>query len=205
MNNFYTYAYLREDGTPYYIGKGSGNRAYQDDSRCCARPPKNRILIMKNNLSEEEAYKHEVYMIYHYGRKLDGGILHNINFGGEQTPNHKGKKYWTNGINNKMSFSCPGDGWELGRISNSIPPRQNGMKWWNNGKINKKSLECPGDEWNRGAIRDKLYELYSPDGKTYQTSNISIFCKEHNIYASHMISVCNGERKSTCGWKGKIL
>ena len=203
---FYTYAYLREDRTPYYIGKGTKDRAYKDDSRCCARPPKNRILILKNNLTEEQAYKHEVYMINHYGRKMDGGILHNINLGGEQTPNHKGKKYWTNGKTNKISYECPGKEWYIGRVGNfKNPPLQNKMKWWNNGNVNKKSKECPGKGWTAGMITNKLYELYSPDGQVYQTHNISIFCKEKNITASHMISVCNGDRKTSCGWKGKVL
>jgi hypothetical protein len=150
MKEYYTYAYLREDGTPYYVGKGTGNRAYKDDSRCCSRPPKNRIIILKDNLTENQAYKHEVYMIFHYGKKSNGGILRNQNDGGELTPNHKGKRFWTNGISNKMSFDCPGKSWKLGRISRAFPPNQKGMLWWNNGQINKKSVECPGKEWSRG-------------------------------------------------------
>ncbi len=82
---YYTYAYLREDRTPYYIGKGQGNRAYK---RCKTdiKPPKDktRILILKKNLTEEESFKHEIYMIAVFGRKdLGTGILHNRTNGGE--------------------------------------------------------------------------------------------------------------------------
>jgi len=85
MNNFYTYAYLREDGTPYYIGKGRGRRAYEKGNRK-VKPPANRdrILILKKNLTESEAFKHEVYMIFVFGRKHTGtGILMNFTEGGE--------------------------------------------------------------------------------------------------------------------------
>jgi hypothetical protein len=83
-NRFYTYAYLREDKTPYYIGKGSRARAYRKNRR--VRPPKDesRIILLKQNLTEEEAFKHEIYMIAVFGRKdLGTGILHNRSDGGE--------------------------------------------------------------------------------------------------------------------------
>jgi hypothetical protein len=86
-NRFYTYAYLRENRTPYYIGKGQGNRAYKRGRKGLNSPKdKSRIIFLKRNLTEEEAFKHEIYMIAVFGRKdLGTGILHNRTAGGEGT------------------------------------------------------------------------------------------------------------------------
>ena len=82
--HYYTYAYLREDKTPYYIGKGKGNRIYSKSKRINQPKDKSRIIFLKKNLTEEEAFKHEIYMIAVFGRKdLGTGILHNRTDGGE--------------------------------------------------------------------------------------------------------------------------
>ena len=82
---FYTYAYLREDRTPYYIGKGEGKRIYKK-GKGEINPPKDksRVIFLKQNLTEEEAFKHEIYMIDAFGRKdLGTGILRNKTNGGD--------------------------------------------------------------------------------------------------------------------------
>jgi hypothetical protein len=87
----YTYAYLREDKTPYYIGKGCGKRAWQH-FKGEVRPPKDksRILILKKNLSQDQAFQHEIYMIFVFGRKDIGtGILRNRTNGGEGNTGRK--------------------------------------------------------------------------------------------------------------------
>jgi hypothetical protein len=81
---YYTYAYLRKDRTPYYIGKGSDNRIRSKQRNINLPKDKSRIIILKQNLTEEEAFKHEKYMIDVFGRKdLGTGILHNRTDGGE--------------------------------------------------------------------------------------------------------------------------
>jgi len=88
MNEFYTYAYLREDRTPYYIGKGKGNRIYSTQRSYNQPKDKTRIIFLKQNLTEEEAFKHEIYMIAVFGRKdLGTGILRNKTDGGEGVSN----------------------------------------------------------------------------------------------------------------------
>ena len=82
--HYYTYAYLREDNTPYYIGKGKGDRIYSTNR--IIKPPKDksRIIFLKQNLTEKEAFRHEIYMIAVLGRiDLGIGILHNMTDGGE--------------------------------------------------------------------------------------------------------------------------
>jgi hypothetical protein len=74
---FYTYAYLDENGSPYYIGKGQGKRAHMKHCNT-ETPDSSQILILKTNLTEKEALTHEEYMISVYGRKSQGtGTLDN--------------------------------------------------------------------------------------------------------------------------------
>jgi len=80
-----TYAYLRVDRTPYYVGKGKGRRVYNIHHKGISVPKdKTRIIYLKQNLTEEEAFKHEIYMIAVFGRKdLGTGILRNKTDGGD--------------------------------------------------------------------------------------------------------------------------
>jgi group I intron endonuclease len=84
---YYTYAYLRDNGKPYYIGKGKGQRAWTQHGRS-VRTPKDcsKILILKKDLTERQAFDHERYMIFVLGRlDLGTGILRNLTDGGDGT------------------------------------------------------------------------------------------------------------------------
>lgn len=83
---FYVYAYLREDGTPYYIGKGSEKRAWYHTKLDAIQPPRDRarIILLEQNLTELGAFALERRIIRWYGRKDNStGVLHNKSDGGD--------------------------------------------------------------------------------------------------------------------------
>lgn len=110
MSRFYVYRYLREDKTPYYIGKGQGYRAYDSHPRQLRdgvimdlRPKdKDRIEIIKYFDLEEDALSYEKELIATLPN------LHNILEGGSQPPNHKGKTR-SKETRQKISESKKGD------------------------------------------------------------------------------------------------
>jgi hypothetical protein len=92
--NFYVYAYLRKDGSPYYIGKGSNQRAYKPHRTKAGGihtpTDTSKIVFLEKNLSEIGAFAVERKMIFWYGRKdLGTGILHNKTDGGEGTSGYQ--------------------------------------------------------------------------------------------------------------------
>jgi hypothetical protein len=81
---FYTYLWLRYDGTPYYAGKGTGYRAFNRIGHSCAVPRNKENILLQPHESEADAFEAEKFLISFYGRiDLGTGCLRNLTDGGE--------------------------------------------------------------------------------------------------------------------------
>jgi len=206
MNKYYTYAYLREDGTPYYIGKGKGYRAYQK-RRSINLPPKNRIIFLKQNLTEEEAFRHEIYMIAVFGRKDNQtGILRNLTNGGEgisganQSKEKNGFYKKTHTEESKLKISKAKMGSKFPDNLKLIVSERT-KKMWESGVF---STEEYREKLSKSLCK-KQYEITDILGNTYQVFNLVKFSKEHNLDYSAMSKVVKGKLKYYKGWIGKII
>lgn len=79
----YVYFWLRANGTPYYVGKGTGRRAFINTQHSVHRPPDRARIIVQEYETETEAFEAEAFFVSFFGRLDDGsGCLRNHTVGG---------------------------------------------------------------------------------------------------------------------------
>ena len=149
---YYVYAYLRIDGTPYYIGKGKGKRAWKKHRYIKTPKDKKQIVICECNLTEIGSLALERRLIRWYGRKDNKtGILRNMTDGGDgSNPSEEIKRKIS--IANKNSKRTE-------EQRKKISEGHKGQVVWHKGKTDVYSAETlqkmsdakkGKDPWNKG-------------------------------------------------------
>jgi hypothetical protein len=87
LKQFYVYLWLRQDGTPYYVGKSQDDRnkrAFTNWGHNVPCPKDSARIIVQYYESETDALEAERFFISLYGRAdLKAGHLRNLTDGGE--------------------------------------------------------------------------------------------------------------------------
>ena len=165
---YYVYIYSDKQGLPYYVGKGVGKRIRQRHQ--VKVPTSNSQVQIHYFDTEQEAFDTEIQLIEFFGRKLTGGLLHNICTGGSGTT---GMRH-TDEAKERIRSA---------QLGSKKPPLTTHHKL-----AIKKALA-------------KTYLITEPTGLLIKITNLSDYCKSHNLNLSAMVSVSKGRRTHHKGYK----
>jgi len=201
---FYVYAFLREQsscngkkGSPYYIGKGVGRRAWVKGGRRAPSPASTKnIVLLRRNLTESESLDWEQFYIAHYGRiDKNTGILRNLTDGGEGSSGWKASKE----TRLKMSRS------KLGKpLPQKTRENMSRSLLGNQRFLGKKHKQETKKKMANGSVK-YIYEFVGPDGEIYITDNAKELARQHNLNDGHLSQVVHGKRTHHKGWTGRIV
>jgi hypothetical protein len=205
---YYVYAYLlskdsktAKAGTPYYIGKGKGSRAFDDHRSPSITPTlRGNIVFLETNLTEFGAFALERRMIKWYGRKDNStGILLNLTDGGEGVTGRKGKTPRNKGV---TGYTTSGKGRSsklkgikqdpdfIKRRTATLKGKPKGDNWSEQNKAAHSKLMRGSGNGNA-----KSYKIVDPSGKTYIVSGtLKMFCTDNKIGIAGLIDVAKNRR-----------
>jgi hypothetical protein len=192
-HSYYVYQYLRTDGTPYYIGKGKGNRAYKKHLYVEV-PDTAYIDLVKTDLTEQEAFELERQLISEYGRVDTGtGILLNRTAGGQGASGTKWsqeQRAAVSGINNPMHGKRQPD-WVKERIRAGAKAF-NAVYWTDEQrKLHGEHFKGDKNHAKRPEVREKISAARKANGTSWNAGilmsdehrkNVSIAARNRPVY-----------------------
>ena len=215
-NIYYVYAYLRSKdsitakaGTPYYIGKGVGRRAFKKHVGLGVPDDKSKIVFLETNLTNLGALALERRMIRWYGRKDMGtGILLNRTYGGDGGIGAK-SEYQIMRIKEANIGRVKSES-EITKLKKALTGRKQSKEHTEKlGLIRSQIFKSSG---NPSA---KVIHIFDNNGILKFTShgNFKTICRDNNLpfgslvstYLNNTIIYGKGSTKPYKGWYARII